>query len=136
MHSMSVILANYEKYSIAARRGAALQLKQRLINKDPNKREDFRKQWLAVPTELRNSVKINTLIALQAIHSLRPNNSSQVVAYLALTESPLNQNWPDLIPLLCRMILDNRDDEKEGPVEALAFVCKELVRCYFHVISF
>lgn len=128
MHSMSVILANYETFSIGARRGAALQLRQRLTNKDSHVRNELRKQWLAVPIEIRNEVKSNTLAALRAPQRLRPNSSSQLVAYIASIESPITENWPSLVPSLCEMIFQSRDGEKEGPAEALAFICKELVR--------
>lgn len=125
---MSVVLADPQKYSSMARRGAALQLKWRLKSKDPATLKEQQKRWRIVPADVQNMIKSNVLIALTTASLLRPSNATEVAACIAVAELPLKENWPDLMPTLSDYVIHLPETEKESALEAMAFVCQEMVQ--------
>ena len=124
---MSVVLADHKKYSCMARRGAALQLKWRLRSKDPVVLNQQQMRWKIVPTDVREMIKSNVLIALSTASLIRPSNATEMAACIAAAELPLKDNWPDLMPTLSDYVVHLPDEEKESALEAMAFVCQDMV---------
>lgn len=105
---------------------AGLQLKNQLTSKDDSVRQRLQQQWLGLPEDTRNAVKINTLNSL-GTETGRPSASSQCIAYIAAIELPHNL-WPTLIKHLTENATrkDNNEQVKVANLEAIGYICQEV----------
>ena len=72
-----------------------------------------------------------------SLHSLPPSShppSSQCVAYIVAAELPAGQ-WPDIIAGLLLNVsgTSNTEAVKEASLEAIGYICEELVSCNFQL---
>lgn len=81
---------------------------------------------------------VSMSIYLQVLKSLgtesnRPSCAAQCVAFIAVIELPLGC-WPDVIGVLCSNILDegSSDTMKEASLEAIGYICQDIVSVHFH----
>lgn len=58
----------------------------------------------------------------------RPSSAAQCVAYVAVTELPVNQ-WPNLISTLVNNVVSVSSTElvKEATLEAIGYICQDIV---------
>lgn len=105
---------------------AGLQLKNQLTSKDDTVRTRLQQQWLALPEDVRNAVKINTLTAL-GTETGRPSSASQCIAYIATIELPHNL-WPSLIRTLTENATrrENNEQVKVANLETIGYICQEV----------
>lgn len=119
------MLANTELNGFV-RMAAGLQLKNQLTSKDEAVRGRLQQQWLAMPEDVRNAVKMNTLRSL-GTETGRPSASSQCIAYIAAIELPHNL-WPSLIRTLTESATrrENNESVKVANLEAIGYICQEV----------
>jgi len=60
---------------------------------------------------------------------------SQVLAKIALIELPRDQ-WPDLMAMLLNHMTTSDNNLKESTLEALGYICEEIVQPIFHHIIY
>lgn len=112
--------------STVARMAAGIQLKNTLASNDPKVKVEYQHRWLAFPADTRTYIKNNVLGAL-GTEQTRPSSAAQCVAYIAVTELPVQQ-WPEVME---RLVLNvtaagATDAVKEATLEAIGYICQDI----------
>src|SRR5699024_880608 len=94
--------------------------------KDEAVRQRLQQQWLAIPEDIRNADKVNTMASL-GTETGRPSASSQFIAYIAAIELPHNL-WATLIRSLTENATrrENNEQIKVANLEAIGYICQEV----------
>ncbi|KAH9423852.1 Importin subunit beta-1 [Dermatophagoides pteronyssinus] len=125
LKSLSEVLVNKEINGYV-RMLAGLQLKNQLTSKDETERTRLQQQWLSLPKEIRDQIKINVMNSL-GTETGRPSSSSQCIAYIAAIELRHNL-WPDLIKLLTDNATrpDVNEQTKVATLETIGYIRQEV----------
>ncbi|KAG4072406.1 hypothetical protein HA402_004338 [Bradysia odoriphaga] len=125
LKALSDILVNTNNSSVA-RTAAGLQLKNQLTSKDDVIGKQYQQRWLSFPTDTREYIKNNILESL-GTESTRPSSAAQCVAYVAVTELPVNQ-WTYLISTLVSKVVTEGSTEnvREAALEAIGYICQDI----------
>lgn len=117
----------------------------RLWFQDENKAKMMGDAWLAIDGNSREQIKLGVRLALFRLHFFYSpsgqllqtlgspvpearRTTSQVIAKVAKIELPGNL-WPTLVDFLLKACLESPDDNaKQAALEALGYVCEEVVR--------
>ncbi|KAM7352018.1 importin subunit beta Fs(2)Ket [Cochliomyia hominivorax] len=112
--------------SPVARMAAGLQLKNHLTSKDETINLQYQQRWHQFPEETREYIKKNILGAL-GTENTRPSCAAQCVAYVAVTELPINR-WGILIQTLVNKVVSEGSSEmdREAALEAIGYICQDI----------
>lgn len=82
------------------------------------------------------------ILSLQVLGTLgteqmRPSSAAQCVAYIACAELPTGL-WPDLIQCLTQNVTNPASTEmmKESSLEAIGYICMDIVSVAVHMFNF
>ncbi|KAH8325500.1 hypothetical protein KR067_000147 [Drosophila pandora] len=125
LKALSEILVNTSN-SAVARMAAGLQLKNHLTSKDEKVSQQYQDRWNQFPTEIRELIKNNILVAL-GTENTRPSCAAQCVAYVAVIELPMNR-WTPLIQTLVSKVVSEGSSEmhREAALEAIGYICQDI----------
>ncbi|XP_065355552.1 importin subunit beta [Calliphora vicina] len=112
--------------SPVARMAAGLQLKNHLTSKDETINLQYQQRWHQFPEDTKEYIKKNILGAL-GTENTRPSCAAQCVAYVAITELPINR-WGILIQTLVNKVVTEGSSEmdREAALEAIGYICQEI----------
>lgn len=112
--------------SPVARMAAGLQLKNQLTSKDENINLQYQQRWHQMPEDIREYIKKNILAAL-GTENTRPSCAAQCVAYVAVTELPINR-WNLLIQTLVSKVVTEGSSEmdREAALETIGYICQDI----------
>lgn len=112
--------------SPVARMAAGLQLKNHLTSKDETINLQYQQRWHQFPDDTKEYVKKNILGAL-GTENTRPSCAAQCVAYVAVTELPINR-WGILIQTLVNKVVTEGSSEmdREAALEAIGYICQDI----------
>ncbi|XP_013114231.1 importin subunit beta [Stomoxys calcitrans] len=112
--------------SPVARMAAGLQLKNHLTSKDETINLQYQQRWHQFPDEIKEYIKKNILDAL-GTENTRPSCAAQCVAYVAVTELPINR-WGILIQTLVNKVVNEGSSEmdREAALEAIGYICQDI----------
>ncbi|KAJ3228362.1 karyopherin beta [Clydaea vesicula] len=103
--------------------GSALLIKNALTSKDSHTKQNLGANWLHLPTETRNQVKINLVQALSSQDIKCGTAAAQAIAAVAGIELPVSQ-WLELIPGLLQNINTDVQTTKQASLQAIGFICE------------
>lgn len=146
LKALSDVLVNTNNSSVA-RTAAGLQLKNQLTSKDDAIGKQYQQRWLSFPPETREYIKNNVsqcqcriklydfdikccssqILETLGTESTRPSSAAQCVAYVAVTELPVNQ-WSYLIGTLVAKVVTEGSTEnvREAALEAIGYICQDI----------
>uniref|UniRef100_A0A2P2HWX4 Importin subunit beta-1-like n=1 Tax=Hirondellea gigas TaxID=1518452 RepID=A0A2P2HWX4_9CRUS len=112
--------------SRVARMAAGIQLKNTLASNDAKVKVEYQRRWLTFPADTRAYIKTNVLEAL-GTEQTRPSSAAQCVAYIAVTELPVQQ-WPEVMERLVMNVtaVGATDGIKEATLEAIGYICQDI----------
>lgn len=112
--------------SPVARMAAGLQLKNQLTSKDETVNLQYQQRWHQMPEDTREYIKKNILAAL-GTENTRPSCAAQCVAYVAVTELPINR-WNLLIQTLVNKVVTEGSSEmdREAALETIGYICQDI----------
>lgn len=132
---MSIVLAD-SKNSPVARQAAGLQLKNCLTVRNVSLKEEYQRRWLALPVKTRNAVR-ERLISSLGTENVYPSCAAQCLAHIGAAEllhsesqsSSETTSLGDLLSVLASLIGQTTNEHcQEAVLEALAYICQEVVR--------
>uniref|UniRef100_A0A5S6Q6N0 Importin N-terminal domain-containing protein n=1 Tax=Trichuris muris TaxID=70415 RepID=A0A5S6Q6N0_TRIMR len=122
---LSDILANVgeDRY---IRQAAGLQLKNVLVAKDAQLKQQCIERWLSIPENVRRDIQTNVLRTI-GTETATPSIAAQCVAAIAFAELPRN-SWPDCVIRLTGNVTNASSSEslKAASLEALGYMCQDL----------
>ncbi len=129
MSNMAMILAE-KKNSSVSRQAAGLQLKNCLTARDVSLKIKCQQRWLSLPGITRKTI-LDILLNTLGTEDVNPSCAAQCLAYIGATDAAadsnsLNQLLSELITLF--NIRANNGRCIEATVEAIGFICQEVVR--------
>ncbi|CDW54220.1 importin subunit beta 1 [Trichuris trichiura] len=122
---LSDILAN-PREDPYIRQAAGLQLKNVLVAKDAQLKQQCIERWLSIPENFRTGVKTNVLNTV-GTETTRPSIAAQCIAAIAFAELP-RKSWPDCVIRLTSNVTDGNSSEilKASSLEALGYMCQDI----------
>ncbi|KFD58653.1 hypothetical protein M513_00346, partial [Trichuris suis] len=108
------------------RQAAGLQLKNVLVSKDAQLKQQCIKRWLSIPENVRTDIKTNVLNTI-GTETTRPSIAAQCIAAIAFAELPRN-SWPECVFRLTNNVTNANSSEilKASSLEALGYMCQDI----------
>ena len=110
-----------------SRQQAGLLLKNFMVSRNVVQREEIANRWKNVSADVRESVKQVTMQTMSSPTKKAREVSSLIAAVIFRVEVPHNQ-WPDLIPNLCKGATPQtaNSHQRESCILCLKYICEEV----------
>lgn len=122
--ALSIELSTPEK-NPHTRQLAGLILKKALDAQDEVTRQQRIEQWIALDANTKLNIKARLLQTLADPAWEARHTAAQVLAKVAAIELPRNQ-WPELIDLLLKNMMQQDPNIKQATLETLGYICEEV----------
>lgn len=104
------------------RTAAGLALKNAFSAREYNRLRQVQERWLALPQDLKASVKALALGTLSSADARAGQSAAQFIASIAAIEIP-RQQWPELMSTLVENVSQGQDHQKQASLTTIGFVC-------------
>ncbi|EGG14643.1 karyopherin beta 1 isoform 4 [Cavenderia fasciculata] len=126
LHALALELANNDRQA-TLRQLAGIILKNSIYSNDANRYEVCQKQWIAVPENTKNEVRVLLTNTLHSQTYESRHTAAQVIAKLALIDLPTG-SWQNLVPSLIENLTNQTSSEftKQSSLQTIGYICEEI----------
>jgi importin subunit beta-1 len=107
------------------RQAAGVALKNALVAKDPQRRHEYARRWLAAEPSVRERMKLQLLNALGARDYRAGTAAAQATSAIAFVELPVG-GWPSLLEILLVNAASTNENMRRCTLETIGFICEEI----------
>ena len=107
------------------RQAAGVALKNALVAKDPQLRQEYARRWLTVEPSVRDQMKLQLSNALGARDYRAGTAAAQATSAIAFVELPVG-GWPNLLETLLTNAASANENMRRCTLEAIGFICEEI----------